>query len=135
MVTQARQNAKRDGSLKNIKLHTEHVAKRRDVIRLTFRKGEPCSVQQREPADDCRQHRYYTAFGRICKYSIVTKIDEFFCVKTYEVEIRGYFDALFCLFFPWTSMSYIQKIEKNEKEKVFLKKHLTNEPMCGIILG
>ena len=69
-----------------IKLHTEHVAERRDVMRLTFRRGEPCSVQQREPADHCRQHKYYTAFGRICKYSIVTKIDEFFCEKTYDGE-------------------------------------------------
>ena len=73
--------------------------KRRDVMRLTFRKGEPCSVQRREPADDCRQHRYYTAFGRICKYSIVTKIDEFFCEKTYELENAGDLDAVFWCFF------------------------------------
>ena len=62
-----------------LKLHTDHVAKRGDVMRLTFRHSEPCSVQQREPADDCRQQGYYIAFGAICKYSIVTKMDNFFC--------------------------------------------------------
>ena len=85
--------------LENIKLHTEHVAKRRDVIRLTFRNGEPCSVQQREPADDCRQHKYYTASEAFCKYSIVTKIDRIFCEKTYELEIYKTFDGFFCWFF------------------------------------
>ena len=68
-------------------------------MRLTFRKGEPCSVQQREPADDCRQHKYYTASEAICKYSIVTKIDRIFCEKTYEVEIHRTFDGFFCWFF------------------------------------
>lgn len=63
------------------KLHTDHVAERGDAMRLTFRHSEPCSVQQREPADDCRQQRYYIAFGTICKYSILTKMDDFFCQK------------------------------------------------------
>ena len=60
--------------------------------RMTFvhadAESEPCSVQRREPADDCRQHRYYIAFGLICKYSIVTKNGIYFCEKTYEVEVN-----------------------------------------------
>ena len=97
--------------------------KRRDVMRLTFRKGEPCSVQRREPADDCRQHRYYTAFGRICKYSIVTKIDEFFCEKTYDGENVAQTEGLFCWFFPWTFLSYqkLENVRKNIFEKILKK--------------
>ena len=92
-------------------------------MRLTFRKSEPCSVQQREPADDCRQHKYYTASASICKYSIVTKMDDFFCQK----HTMKKFDAKsvrFLVVFPWTKLSYkkLEAAEKGESIKNIEKK-------------
>ena len=59
------------------------------------KKGEP---DRRLPVST----EHYTKKTRVCKYSIVTKIGKKICEKAYEVEFYGYFDALFCEYFPWT---------------------------------
>ena len=65
-------------------------------MRLTFRKVRKIGVQRGEP--DRRlpiSTKYYTAFGRICKSSIMTKIDRNFCEKAYEVEKNTVLFAFF----------------------------------------
>lgn len=69
-----------------IKLHTDHAVSAQRCHKLGISQNDPCSVQQREPAGVYRQHQYYTALKEFCKYSIVTKIREYFCGKAYEVE-------------------------------------------------
>ena len=92
-------------------------------MRLTFRKLRKIGVQRGEP--DRRlpiSTMYYTAIGRICKYSIMTKIDRNFCEKAYEVEknavLFGFFGAIpdghFCRTKIWKLL--FSKSSKNFKK-------------------